>query len=122
MLRLREAAVVAVAALLLAACGSSTSGPGSSIQSGTHTVVFSAQTSDAATMDVTYGLGGDTSQASGVASPWSHTAKSNSSFIVAVLEVQTHGTGTVTCKITKDGKLLKQNSSSGQFSIATCSS
>lgn len=126
MLKLRTFVPVAVgsAALVLgiAACsGGDANGPGQgSTGNGKHTIVFDASTSDGAPMTVTYGVGADTSQDTNAGSPWTKTTSSSEAFNIETLVVQNAGAGTVSCKITVDGKVVKQNQSSGQFATVSC--
>lgn len=82
--------------------------------------MFDASTSDGAPMTVTYGVGADTSQDTNAGSPWTKTTSSSDAFNIETLAVQNAGTGTVSCKITVDGKVVKQNQSSGQYATVSC--
>lgn len=143
MIRFRSAAVIAgvvVLGGLSLACGvgakpaSDSHGPGdvtastasasaaASPTSSTHTIVFAAQTSDGSQMNVTYGLGGDSSDANGTASPWSKTSTTPDAVTMAsvVAQSQGDGSGSVSCSITVDGKVVKTNQSTGAYSLVTC--
>lgn len=86
-----------------------------------HSVVWKATSSGGNKVDVTYGLGGDTSQANGVASPWTKTSKTSDDVTVASLMVQNKGeSGDVTCTITVDGKVVKTNKSTGEYAVVDC--
>src|SRR5437016_4733714 len=95
-----------VLVLALGACVAIAGGGALSSLSNKHTVEYSASTSDGSTMLVTYGLGSDESQINGAKSPWSTTRTSNSP-VIAVLVVQQNGSGTVTCSLKIDGKVVK---------------
>ena len=101
---------------------STSSAPAASPSSGTHTVVFAAQTSDGSQMNVSYGLGGDSSDANGSASPWSKTSTTTEAVTTAsvVAQSQGDGDGSVSCSITVDGKVVKTNQSTGAYAVVTC--
>jgi hypothetical protein len=73
------------------------------------------------TADVTYGVGTDQSQDNGAKLPWKKELTSKDSLIITVMTVQAQDGSEVTCKITIDGKVAKENKATGQFAIATCS-
>lgn len=116
---------LAALALLAVACGSGdkdTAGPGSgggNGKSGGKAVVLEVTGPKSA--DVTYGLGTDQSQEQGVALPWKKEMTSNESMLIVTLLAQNKGTGDISCKITIDGKTVKENKSSGQYATVTCS-
>jgi hypothetical protein len=60
-------------------------------------------------------------QDSGVTAPWSLTVNNNSSFITAGVTAQTDGTS-VTCRVTVDGKVEEENTSTGQYAVVNCTS
>ena len=116
---------LAALALLAVACGSGdkdTAGPGaqgggSAAKSG-KTIVLEVTGPKSA--DITYGLGTDQSQEAGAALPWKKELTTRESVLVVTVLAQNKGTGDISCKITVDGKVAKENKSSGQFSIVTC--
>ncbi|MCZ7478892.1 MmpS family transport accessory protein [Micromonospora sp. WMMC273] len=70
--------------------------------------------------DITFGISGDQSQEQGAELPWKKTLTSGEAFLIPTIVAQSKGSGTITCKITIDGKLVKTNSSKGQFAVVTC--
>ncbi|MGI5246664.1 MmpS family transport accessory protein [Dactylosporangium sp. CA-139066] len=92
-------------------------------KNGTHAVVFEV-TGKGVTKatSVTYGIGGNSSQANGAALPWKKEASSTDMLLTASIVAQSgNGTGTITCRITVDGKVVVENSSEGQYAVVTCS-
>jgi hypothetical protein len=75
----------------------------------------------AKTVDVTYqDADGDASQQSGVRVPWSLSIGSGSDFLY--VSAQNQGdSGTVTCSIRNNGRVIKQSTSSGAYVICTAS-
>ena len=71
--------------------------------------------------DITYGIGTDQSQEIDSALPWKKDATSTDTVLIVVLSAQSKGDGEITCKVSVDGKVVKENKSSGQFAIVTCS-
>jgi hypothetical protein len=67
---------------------------------------------------VTDGLG--IAQESDVALPWRKTMVYKSGVLGVNISAQNAGSGTITCKIKRDGKVIAQNKSSGQYTIVTC--
>lgn len=82
-------------------------------------VVFEVTGAQAA--DITYGIGTDQSQDLGVTVPWRKELKSKDSVLITVLTAQNKGAGEIACKITVDGKVVKENKSQGEFAVVTCS-
>lgn len=82
-------------------------------------VVF--EVSGPAAADITYGTGADQSQENGAALPWKKEVTSSADVLITVLLAQSKGTGEISCKITVDGKVVKENKSSGEFAVVTCS-
>lgn len=90
-----------------------------------HTLTFEASTSDGSTGMVTY-VAEDFNivQHSDMAMPWSETVTDITSdwdVIGANMSVQQNGSGEVTCLMTWDGEVVSENTSTGPYSIATCS-
>lgn len=120
-------AFTATAATLLA-CGSggNTAGPGAQDQGtpepakGEKTVVM--EVTGAKSADITYGLGGDQSQDNGAKVPWKKELKTSDALLLATIVAQNKGGGTIACKITVDGKVVKENKSTGEYAVVTCNS
>jgi len=117
-------------AVLAIACGSGsgekdTAGPGVEATAkaavpaddGKHTIVL--EITGAKKADVTYGVDADTSQDNGAKVPWKKTIKQKDYFSITVL-AQNKGSGTIKCKITVDGEVVKENEAKGQYAIVTC--
>lgn len=87
-------------------------------------VIVYEVTGDAAGVDVTYTTFGDsltTNQESAATLPWSKEVKTKGLGKGGQLVVSTSESGgTVTCKVTVDGKEAKTATASGAFAIATC--
>lgn len=87
-------------------------------------VIVYEVTGDAAGVDVTYTTFGDsltTNQETAATLPWSKEAKTKGLVKGGQLVVSTDESGgTVTCKVTVDGKEAKTATASGTFAIATC--
>ena len=104
---------VLAAALMLIAC---TGGSG-----GTKTIVM--EVAGPAQADITYGIGTDQSQELGKVLPWKKTTTSSADPLIVVLSAQSKAeAGEITCKLTIGGKIVKENKSTGQFAVVTCSS
>lgn len=112
------------------ACGAAgkkdTAGPGAQGTSdsaapandGKHTIKLEVSGPPAA--DITYGLGADTSQAGAAKLPWTKTLTSSEALIIPTVVAQSKGKGEITCRITVDGKLVKENKSTGQYAVVSC--
>lgn len=117
--------IVAATALACGAGSEDTAGPGAQdnkadggAKKGDKTVVL--EVTGAKTADITYGLGADQSQEQGAKLPWKKTLTSSEAMVIPTLLAQNKGGGTIACKITIDGKLVKENKSSGEFAVVTC--
>jgi hypothetical protein len=92
-----------------------------------HTVVYSvtgngtlsSSTITYATVQEGNGQNGE-SQASDAALPWSKTITASGLFTDFTLSAQNGGSGSITCTITEDGKVINTNTATGQYAIATC--
>lgn len=71
---------------------------------------------------ISYGIGGNTSQANSAKLPWKKRATSTDAFLLASLVAQSGsgGNGSITCRITVDGKVLVENTSQGPYAVVTC--
>ncbi len=120
------AGLTALAALALA-CGNGgtddVAGPGaqdkgSTANDGKKKIVLEVAGPKSA--DITFGLGADQSQEQGAKLPWKKELTSGEAVIIPTVVAQSKASGKITCKITIDGKLAKENSSSGEFAVVTC--
>ena len=89
------------------------------------TVRYEVETSDGSNVSVTFANAGDgvsTAQDNATTSPWSHeiTVGEHEMLNVNVL-AQQDGSSDVTCRIFVNGEEVTTNTSSGPYSIATCS-
>lgn len=85
---------------------------------------WEAETSGGTPMDITYvGENFNITQQQDQASPWTATIDVDSRMDVmgANMSAQNNGGGDVTCRVYWDGELVNENTSSGEFAIATCS-
>ena len=129
---MRNKAMIAgflVAAVTALACGSGssdTAGPGAqdndsaTVTSGDGETTVVLEVTGAKKADITYGLGADQSQEQGAKLPWKKTLKSSETLLIPTVVAQNRGGGTIACKITIDGKLAKENKSSGEYAVVTC--
>lgn len=88
------------------------------------TVTYTLEGSGKATT-VTYNVGsvGGVSQQSEVALPWTKEVQfAEGSFRVAALSAQNAGSGDLTCRITIDGKVVREVTSSGRYAVVSCAS
>ncbi|MDP9797323.1 hypothetical protein J2S43_005835 [Catenuloplanes nepalensis] len=71
---------------------------------------------------VTYMLGADSSQDNGTALPWKKELTSADEFLYVSIVAQKDGAGAedIACKITIDGKVVKENRSTGDYAVVTC--
>ncbi|MCX4468976.1 MmpS family protein [Micromonospora sp. NBC_01655] len=108
------------------ACGSGesdTAGPGAqdkaeTAKTGGKSIVLEVTGPKSA--DVTYGIGTDQSQDNGAKLPWKKELTSKEAIIIPTVVAQSKGSGKIACKITVDGKVVKENASSGEFAVVTC--
>lgn len=118
------------------ACGAGTTtgtthGPG--VTSTDPTGTASAKTGHAIVFEVTgsgvtkassisYGVGGNQSQDNGATLPWQKQSTSDDPFLIVSLVAQSgSGSGSISCKITVDEKVVVDNTSQGQYAVVTCS-
>lgn len=96
---------------------------GQPARNGTHAVVFEVTGKGVSkASSVTYGIDGNSSQANGAALPWKKETSSTGTLLALSIVAQSGtGTGTITCRITVDGKVVVENSSEGQYAVVTCS-
>jgi hypothetical protein len=88
-----------------------------------HTIVFEV-TGNGVTKasTISYGVGGNQSQDNGAALPWQKQSTSDDPFLILSLVAQSGGgSGSISCKITVDGKVVVDNTSQGQYAVVTCS-
>ncbi|MGZ4476563.1 MAG: MmpS family transport accessory protein [Nocardioides sp.] len=114
----RQAALVAatvLALLALAGCGGSAAG-------GQHDAVLDVRGQGVTSATITYNRAGQQqTQESGVPLPWTQhfTIDSNTSQLEVIAQA-TGGSGSISCAISVDGKVIASSQSSGQFASAQC--
>lgn len=70
---------------------------------------------------ITYDLGANQSQDNGAKLPWSKKTRSTEDFLVLSLVAQSGGdSGSITCRISVDGKVVVENTSRGAYAVVTC--
>lgn len=107
-------------AFVLAGCGAVPASV-SAAAGGTSTVVYEV-TGPAKANNITYSADGKAgiAQENGGPLPWRKEVQMSGSFKVATLTAQNAGKGDITCRITVDGKVVKELTSSGEYAVATC--
>ncbi len=114
----------AATAIACSSAGEDTTGPGA--QGGGNTEKASTgkkivlEVTGAKKADITYGLNADQSQDNGAKVPWKKELTSAESLTIATVVAQNKGSGEIACKITVDGKVVKENKSKGQYAVVTC--
>lgn len=116
---------VAIAAATQGGGKSDTQGPGAQTgaadtknNAGKKTVILEVTGAKAA--DVTYGLNANQSQENDAKVPWKKTLTSGETLTIATVVAQNKGSGTISCKVTVNGKVVKENSSKGEYAVVTC--
>lgn len=106
-----------------APAGSTSTAGGSApaVSSSAATVVYEITGSGRAS-NVTYNSdgGGSIAQEAGVKLPWRKEISVDRGFAITTVSAQNAGSGQITCRILVDGEVVKENTSSGQYSIVTC--
>lgn len=117
-------ALAGALALTLAGCGdTSTGGDGESAEADAGNV-YTFEVSGPATADITYpsdGMG-SSSQAIGAELPWTEDVAIEGDVIALTVLAQSPADydGEITCRISQDGEVLEEQSSSGPAAIAQC--
>jgi Mycobacterium membrane protein len=65
---------------------------------------------------------GSTSQEASVVMPWRKDVTVDRGFAIASLTAQNAGRGELTCRISVDGAVVKEATSSGQYAVVSCTS
>lgn len=116
----------ALTAIACSSAGEDTAGPGAQ---GADTekastgkkIVMEVTASKSKKASVTYGLNADQSQDNEAKLPWKKELSSAEALTIVSLVAQNSGSGDISCKISVDGKVVKENKSSGQYAVVTCS-
>lgn len=69
---------------------------------------------------ITYSTPSGQEQENGAAVPWKKAIKTHGVDTATISAQNQAASGTITCEITVDGKLVKRSTSSGGYAIATC--
>jgi hypothetical protein len=127
-MRKTYAIAAALAAMTAIACGSAgedTAGPGAQGEpekaSAGKKIVMEVTASKSKKASVTYGLNADQSQDNEAKLPWKKELTSAEALTIASLVAQNSGSGEISCKISVDGKVVKENKSKGEYAVVTCS-
>lgn len=123
---------LALLAVMAIGCGAGEDdavGPGAQPQtnekpkqaSKTKTILLEVGGNAGTAQNITYGLNGDSSQDNGAKLPWKKTLTSGESMTLVNVMAQNASDGKITCKITINGKVVKQNASNGEYAIVDCS-
>lgn len=115
---------LAAVALLATACQPDQADPNiksgaGGAKKGQHTIVYEVG-GTATRGDLTYATPSGTEQSSGTKLPWKKTFQAGKSEFTSISVQNTGSSGSVTCKITVDGKVMKQAKSTGEAVIASC--
>jgi hypothetical protein len=114
-------ALVAAMVLACGATGDDTGGGGLNLSGDEKSIVFEVTGADGAEQaDITFGVGASQSQENGSALPWSKELTDDSPLVIATVLAQNKGGGSISCKITIDGKVVKESTSTGEFAVVTC--
>jgi hypothetical protein len=119
------AALLAAGAALAVGCsagGDDTDGPGVAAEAAGKATkrTITMEVTGPKKASITYGLNADQSQANDAKVPWKKTMTTSEAFSIATLVAQNSGGGTISCRITVDGKVVKKNSSEGEYAMVTC--
>lgn len=112
--------------VIVASSGDSDPKTGSDTKAGTE-VVYTVETDAGTINNVTYttlnGKNIGQEQANGTAAPFSKTMQVEDSFFnnYSVTAQAAEGATSITCRITADGKVVSEQTSTGQFAVVTCS-
>ncbi|MGH8887673.1 MAG: MmpS family transport accessory protein [Egibacteraceae bacterium] len=92
------------------------------LNSGPHTIVYEVIGAEKAG-NITYAAGGGgIAQDNGVVLPWRKELQVDGPLSLAQVSAQNAGGGTITCRITVDGKVVKELSSQGEYAVVSCAS
>lgn len=109
--------VIAIAAVAMSGGDSKSITGTTGTKDGTVTYVVTGP--DKASMTYTDG-GTNTAQENNAKLPWKKTVPIGDTVITYQVSAQNAGTGNITCKILLDGKVVKTNTSKGEYAIVTC--
>ena len=70
--------------------------------------------------DITYSLNADQAQENNASIPWRKTLTSDKAFTTVSVLAQNKYGGTIACQIIMNGEVVKENESSGEYAIVTC--
>lgn len=106
------------------ACVAVIGGAASSVSGDAATVVYEVSGAESAGK-ITYSANGSAgiAQENGVALPWTTEVQFDAGALrVATLTAQNSGSGDITCRITVNGEVVAELTSSGEFAVVSCNS
>jgi hypothetical protein len=118
----RSAFLLPVLVLALTACGGVPASVSAAAGGGTATVLYEVTGPDS-TNNITYSANGSAgiAQENGAAAPWTKEVQFEAgAFRVASLTAQNAGGGDITCRITVDGEVKAETTSSGEYAVVSC--
>ena len=83
-------------------------------------MVFEVSGSGSA-QNVTWGVNGNQSQRTDATLPFREEVADPGSFAVASMVAQNGGSRSISCKVSRGGDVLAEQTSSGQYAVVTCS-
>jgi len=100
---------------------STASQPPATTDASVKTVLYEASSASGQASSVTY-FSADNSlrQETDKKLPWSKTVVNDSTYVTTGLTVQNGGTGSITCRITVDGKVADERTAKGQYAVVSC--
>lgn len=116
--------MILVPILGFGACAALIGGAASSVSGGAAAVVYEVSGGESAG-NITYSANGTAgiAQENGVALPWTKEVQfAEGALRVATLTAQNAGGGDITCRITVDGEVVAELTSSGEFAVVSCTS
>ena len=119
-------AATAVTAIACSSAGEDTAGPGAQgadteKASAGKKIVMEVTASKSKKASVTYGLNADQSQDNEAKLPWKKELSTAEALTIVTVVAQNSAGGEISCKISVDGRVVKENKSKGEYAVVTCS-
>ena len=95
--------------------------PGQLNQNAGKTIRYEVTGDSGVAQNVTYQVTGGQQQDTQVSLPWSKEFTAGTGFQAFVVTAQNAGSGSISCDIAVDGKIISQQTSNGQYAVVTCS-
>jgi hypothetical protein len=115
---------IVAAALVALGCGvgdDTSGGGGLNLGGAEKSIVLEVTGADGAEQaDITFGVGASQSQENGSALPWKKELTEDGALIIATVLAQNKGGGAISCRITIDGEVVKEATSTGEYAVVTC--